>query len=812
MYKFKIKIYLLIAIFCFVINKKVNSIEEFTEYQVKNYIEYFSFKNEYSEEVDYIPDIIIFIENSNYYSDYSDVSILRISKIKSKEYNLRGINTIILDKVVNEGKGEYLLKFKNYIGAKFFIYNSIHSFPLNDFSKEFYLFEYQNIPNLNLKFHSDVLESDTEINVFPLSFITIKKIIDEKDEILELNNNKIKLIKGAKYTIEYNKTDEDNLFFCVKKTNIIKYQKEEKKINLFYNISNYILINTNEYKSEEIYIYLYNIQYSFLLEIEEYSIDNNKIEEIELDKIEYYNKFEEYSKYPITINITSISNNNKYLLLKIINKEKYYYYYTNFIFKVFENYIISTNKTIINSETLFIYKQKYLGFIFSNQKNLRIFENKEIKSTIFHKETSYFPFIILPSEIPININMYQYFNYNEIYINKFIYKCHLSYLFSSVFDKKLLLFNVNKKTTIKIKTYFGEPIIFYSDNFNNDTIKNINQFGYKNLKKMSLEGDIMTFDSDFIIYIYPYEESYIDILINEEEDLIIHNEDSIKYLIENKEYSLEANNLIINIEEDYDSNLYIYDLKGNILNKLDINNKMTKINETNGDLLLKSEKNVTINLYYKINYIFEFENIHIIEFPIEKIGKIMIIEIISYNSDYFYYAMNYGYNNYISYNTKKLATNQKYFLIENPYSKMENYNEKLRYYIILMNNDIKYEIKYINQYQKEKNKFYYRINPNEDYAIVSENNFFSNYSTNEILFCKNKNITVDIIQIDKNELQYSDNNDFLFGVFKKSLYIFNAESEFIFLQKETINKYLDTLFPIYYYIPKIDDLLISVLI
>ena len=94
------------------INKKVNSIEEFTEYQVKNYIEYFSFKNEYSEEVDYIPDIIIFIENSNYYSDYSDVSILRISKIKSKEYNLQGINTIILDKVVNEGKGAYLLKSK----------------------------------------------------------------------------------------------------------------------------------------------------------------------------------------------------------------------------------------------------------------------------------------------------------------------------------------------------------------------------------------------------------------------------------------------------------------------------------------------------------------------------------------------------------------------------------------------------------------------------------------------------------------------------------------------------------------------------
>ena len=88
MSKFKIKIYILIAIFCFVINIKVNSIEEFTEYQVKNYIEYFSFKNEYSEEVDYIPDIIIFIENSNYYFDYSDVNILRISKIKSKEYNL----------------------------------------------------------------------------------------------------------------------------------------------------------------------------------------------------------------------------------------------------------------------------------------------------------------------------------------------------------------------------------------------------------------------------------------------------------------------------------------------------------------------------------------------------------------------------------------------------------------------------------------------------------------------------------------------------------------------------------------------------
>ena len=333
-----------------------------------------------------------------------------------------------------------------------------------------------------------------------------------------------------------------------------------------------------------------------------------------------------------------------------------------------------------------------------------------------------------------------------------------------------MIFNANKKTTIKFKTYFGKPKIFYSDNFDNDTITNINEFRYKNLKKFNFVDGKMTFDSDFIIYIYPYEESYLDILINEEDDLMIYNEEPLKYLIQGKEYILKATNCIINIEDNYDSNLIIYDAEGKIISQLDINNKMVNIDEASGDLLLKSDKNVTINIYYNINEVFELENVNIIEFPIDKIGKIMIIKILSFNSNIFYYAMNYGYNRHISYNTQKKGTNQNYFFIEDPYSKIDNYyNDNLRYYIILINEDIKYEITYINQYKKEKNMFYYRINPEEDYAIVSENNYFNSRSVNEILLCKNKNITIDIIQENNNTLKYIENNNYIFRITTKSL-------------------------------------------
>jgi hypothetical protein len=244
---------------------------------------------------------------------------------------------------------------------------------------------------------------------------------------------------------------------------------------------------------------------------------------------------------------------------------------------------------------------------------------------------------------------------------------------------------------------------------------------------------------------------------------------------------------------------------------------MVNIDEASGDLLLKSDKNVTINIYYNINEIFELENVNIIEFPIDKIGKIMIIKILSFNSNIFYYAMNYGYNRYISYNTQKKGTNQNYFFIEDPYSKIDNYyaHDNLRYYIILMNKDIKYEITYINQYKKEKNMFYYRINPEEDYAIVSENNYPQSYSVNEILFCKNKNISIDIIQENNETLKYIKNNSYIFRGDIKSLYTFNSQSEFLFLQKEFYYYSFYSLrrdFIITYYILQIDNSSISILI
>ena len=59
--------------------------------------------------------------------------------------------------------------------------------------------------------------------------------------------------------------------------------------------------------------------------------------------------------------------------------------------------------------------------------------------------------------------------------------------------------------------------------------------------------------------------------------------------------------------------------------------------------------------------------------------------------------MNYGYDNYISPNTKKIYTSQIYFFIEDPYSKRKEKHENLRHYLILFGNDIKYNINFIKQ-------------------------------------------------------------------------------------------------------------------
>ena len=61
----------------------------------------------------------------------------------------------------------------------------------------------------------------------------------------------------------------------------------------------------------------------------------------------------------------------------------------------------------------------------------------------------------------------------------------------------------------------------------------------------------------------------------------------------------------------------------------------------------------------------------------------------------------------------------------------------MKFYLILFGDYLKYETKFIKKYEKEKNKFYYRIKPKENYGI-----FVNPGRRHQIFKCSNKKINI----------------------------------------------------------------------
>ena len=138
-------------------------------------------------------------------------------------------------------------------------------------------------------------------------------------------------------------------------------------------------------------------------------------------------------------------------------------------------------------------------------------------------------------------------------------------------------------------------------------------------------------------------------------------------------------------------------------------------------------------------------------------------------------------------------------------------NQNLKYYLIIFGSNIKYKISYINKYEKEKNKFYYKITPKDNYEIISELNFPKGYYTYELLLCENEYVNLTMIDIYNNIKVISKDKMFIDKSDKKALFIFESKSEFIFFQKE--NKGNTLLYPeIKFYIPEIKEGKISILL
>ena len=796
--------------------QKDTEAKEFEENEIKSDFHQFIF------ETDRPAMIIVIVKNENLNQNSFDfMTLTTFNKItrKSEEFNLSSIKYIILEDAQNQEKAEYILKFKNYIGGKFVIYNSANDYPLKDLEKGYnfqYYFPSSDFRNINLTFATEILNNDILLDVYPGEKMNIIKILDSGNEKLEIKNNSIILPKNFKYRIEFFKNSYQ-IEVAINKRKIINYKiNDEVKLDLSRQIPFFFLLNIAEYDAEIIYSYLYCI-YSFRSNISIAELESENISD--WNSIEFYNTSVDLSSYKIKeINIKKVSKSYlliKYALTNDINKNNIGFFYT---FKIFQNFRRSTPLYVTpkEKEALIIkdINSNYMMFTTSNISNLRTFENKESRNFIYQRELFYFSYIIKPTSEICELNTFQlyYSLTGEIYYKEIFFHNDLSFLFNNIVQQKIWLFDINDNYTFIVKSDFGFPKIYYIDEISEKNIDDLSNQRFENFKQINASNNILKFNSLFALYIQPYEGSYLNIIFNKDDNLNILKEASNKYLIANQEYQLMTpSKLFVRIDKDFDSNINILDREG-IIFTLNKENPSFKINSYDV-LFFKSEKNTLINFYYNISVLFFNEPVDIITFPLEKKGEIMIVKILSYESNDYFYAFDYGYDYFISPDTKKISTTQTYFFIDDPYSKMNEKNEDLRYYLILFNQNIKYEISFKKKYEKQNNSSYYLIESKENYAVISDSYYPNSGITYEILLCDNKNINLTITDVNNKTELITTNKLILKGNGRglKYLFTFEAKSKFLFSQIEHY-VYIRNTLEIEYYIPNIEDGKISLLI
>ena len=791
--------------------KGIKEAIEFEENKIESDAQKFTFKTSN------ISTLIIIAKNENFnYNSYDETNLTLFNSLnkKLKEYSLEAVNYIVLDDIQNKEDVEYILKFKNYQGGYFIIFNSANIYPLKQIEKGFSLF-YKDVSKkeVNLTFTTEILDEDIFLDIYPGENFKIKNISNiASNDVLPIENNFIELNKGYNYSIEF--CMKDNLIkMSIKKREIINYTKnKELKFNLFNQVPYFILINIKDFDTDIIYSYLYSmpsIYYNIeIAEVESEIIGN-------WTQIEFINKRRINRENAYKINVKETNTN--FTLIKITIDTISYNTEPFYIFKIFTNYETEFVPVDSVNEALIIhFWQNEMIFIISNITNLKSFEKRKAESFIYQKESMFFPFVILPKSESYVLTGMRAFNTipGKFFFKEKSFNNYLHFLFDSASDNKIWYFDIDQKTTFYIKSFFGFPKIYYADEINKETIQDFLTQKFEKFKEYNISNEVINFDAPFVLYIEPYEFSYLNFILNYDDNLFIMDGASNKYLIGNKEYVLSApSKLMARIDEKSNSEIFIYKDE-QLLLKLNKENPYIIINELE-DLIFKSEKNITINLYYNITDIFSDESMMIIEFPIEKKDEIMVVEILPQKSKSYYYAMNYGYDYYISSDTKKIYSSQIYFFIEDPYSKIEEKNEELRHYLILFGSDIKYNINFIKQYPKENQNFdsiyYYKIKSDENYAIVSDNNFLNGYSTYEILLCENENINITMKDINNKTVKLTADSLLLNEIDTRALLTFESKKEFIFLQKEYYGAQLEE-FEFKYYISKIENGKISILL
>ena len=815
-----------LTLFDTILSKDITEVKEFEENKISSEIEKFSFK---TKNINFI---IIIIKNQNLERDTDSPRKLFIfdsySK-KSREYDLDSISYIVLDKEPSKTEIEYVLKFKNYKEGNFVIFNSANSFPLKKFEKEFSLtYNSKQDKNISLSFFSEALVEDIILDLVIIDNnidIKITNISGTSETSFTVKGTSaVELKKDSKYKFEFSfwgfHWGYTKLNFAMKKREIIKYNKgDELKLNLFYNLPVYILIKVSDFindNNNKMYALLHNKE-TYTYNFSTANLDSENIES--WDNLKFTKEYSGYTHFrDIYIEDTNIS---EYKLFKIdFSKQDYFFA----IFKIFES--CSYKEEIKSKETLHLYEQHGIYYfktllIFSTLNNLRTFEENEVKNFIYTKPSIFytasdnwaFTYIVTPTNEDFKLNSLTFHERFKLFKNKFSFRYFFESFFNEDRTKYTLFFDINKGSILSLKSDLNinsnYSNISYIEKINYNILYDIFYWSeYPNITQLNSTNEILYFDSPIILIMEIVPNSYLSISLNEIESLSIPKEISTFNLYENKEYSLISSKLIIKINKDLDSNIYIYQ-KGKLIATLNKQKSFIKLDESYGELILKSDTNTTINFYYDINQIFPLVNYYVIEYPKDK-DEIMKVEILE-NDSYSGYIIDFGYEGYITPDANKNNSTNKYFIIDDPSLEFNLQNEDLKYYLILFAKSLKYEVKFYKKFKK--NNFYYKITTDENYGILTNDINALSYQT---LLCENSQINMTItnmlqsksyLRLNSNIYQYGKD----FSSRGYNLITFKSNSEFLFLQNYyDSNKIMGSF--IEFFVPRIEDNKISILI
>ena len=626
----------------------VKNIEEFIEYNItrKDYIFSYNYKNYINKIEDILIHIFVPATSKNYVGEFEVITPL----MENFTFKYRYTETISLIKRKHiKSNGKYYFIFRDCIGVTFYLYNTMHFFPLNKINNYISETNYLISNGKGLLYFTLELKEDKYIYIdWNKAYIYLYSIRNKTTESINKNiYNAYKINKGS-YLI------------------ILNYEKSDI-FSVSININHYILEfeKNKEIKVEMGTKYIKEPTVAATVDLSKY---NNQLYIVSDSK---YDRFISCEK---SLNIENIIKNyrsktmifNSYIdniyKRKICNPPFYKIKLYNSRFElVTEAYEVNKTQNFIFKQkdtVAFTVKGKGYNLIISNQENLKWLDKMETEYNNIIIDNKQIQFKLKPNEVEetkLRIKILE--NKNNIILNS-LYNKEISKRIKYNKDDGEINYYINlskQKYIINHFDYLGKLEFYISkEDINENNIeeilksKNINLNLFKHIKQNRFDLNI-----NKILLIKKEKNINSELLMTPlVHDFIIENTNS-KFLIANKTYFIRSYIKIL-LEENSDSQISVYNLNNIEIYKINKTNPIFENFNYDKKLFLKSDKDSLIYVYHKIK-----ENIKL--FPHEKNNnKVLVLFTYDCENKKLKYITDFSFENYrpINSNLKEVSYSQ----------------------------------------------------------------------------------------------------------------------------------------------------------